>query len=346
MAMEAIAGLIMVAREANDRAQAQALAKRLVALMESNPAAVPPMAHYCLGSLHALREKYPHALREYRLYLKRLDGDARPSDFVRGWLAVALVLVAQNRFWLADRILSGLRVRFAADDLESHSGMAAFLKGRIAELQERWEDAYAHYAEADGEFLGRRHWYNHLHVLYAFARLERHRRNFSQAKRYLALLERVASGAEFGKLRVEIEKERARIASEQVDLVLDSDRGVVLTREFKRPRSLKKQFVLLEILQALTEAHDRKGGDEVRGLTKAQLIERVWHERYRPEAHDNKLYYNINRLRKLIEPDMKRPRYLLNFKEGYRLAPDLRVQWTKSTAEISMESTNEGNQRR
>ncbi|NDD91733.1 hypothetical protein EBZ37_06585, partial [bacterium] len=46
----------------------------------------------------------------------------------------------------------------------------------------------------------------------------------------------------------------------------------------------------------------------------------------RPLAHDNKLYYNINRLRRLIEPDMKQPQYLLNWKEGYRLAPGLRVQ--------------------
>ena len=43
-------------------------------------------------------------------------------------------------------------------------------------------------------------------------------------------------------------------------------------------------------------------------------------------SHDNKLYYNINRLRKLIEPNFREPRYLLNWKEGYRLAPGLRVQ--------------------
>ena len=58
-----------------------------------------------------------------------------------------------------------------------------------------------------------------------------------------------------------------------------------------------------------------------RGLSKAEIIQHVWSEPYRPEAHDNKLYYNINRLRKLIEPDVRKPQYLLNWKEGYRLAP-------------------------
>jgi DNA-binding winged helix-turn-helix (wHTH) protein len=58
---------------------------------------------------------------------------------------------------------------------------------------------------------------------------------------------------------------------------------------------------------------------------------RVWKEKYRPEVHDNKLYYNINRLRKLIEPDMKHPKYLMNWREGYRLAPGLKVQFVGGT---------------
>jgi DNA-binding winged helix-turn-helix (wHTH) protein len=75
----------------------------------------------------------------------------------------------------------------------------------------------------------------------------------------------------------------------------------------------------------LSKAHGRNGEDLERGLSKAEIIEHVWKEAYRPEAHDNKLYYNINRLRKLIEPDVRNPQYLLNWKEGYRLAPGLRV---------------------
>jgi DNA-binding winged helix-turn-helix (wHTH) protein len=82
--------------------------------------------------------------------------------------------------------------------------------------------------------------------------------------------------------------------------------------------------VLLDILKALSEAHE--AGKDGKGLTKAEIIQQVWRENYRPEAHDNKLYYNINRLRKLIEPNMKSPVFLLNWKEGYRLAPGLNVQ--------------------
>jgi DNA-binding winged helix-turn-helix (wHTH) protein len=84
---------------------------------------------------------------------------------------------------------------------------------------------------------------------------------------------------------------------------------------------------LLHILEALLNAHEKTGGDFERGLSKAEIIESVWKESYSPEAHDNKLYYNINRLRKIIEPNIRKPQYLLNWKEGYRLAPGLRIQY-------------------
>ena len=93
-----------------------------------------------------------------------------------------------------------------------------------------------------------------------------------------------------------------------------------------------KWHFLLVILEALSEAHSRPGTDRERSLSKAELIERVWKQEYVPEAHDNKLYYNINRLRKLIEPDVRKPKYLLNWREGYRFAPGLRVRLVKPSA--------------
>jgi DNA-binding winged helix-turn-helix (wHTH) protein len=122
----------------------------------------------------------------------------------------------------------------------------------------------------------------------------------------------------------EIQAERTRLEQDAVDLLIDSRRCLVQTRE-SGSIALGKQYVLLQILEALSHAHGRPGEDDERGLSKAEIIQRVWKESYRPEAHDNKLYYNINRLRKLIEPDVRKPQYLLNWKEGYRLAPGLKV---------------------
>ena len=133
-------------------------------------------------------------------------------------------------------------------------------------------------------------------------------------------------------IKRELARERSRLEQDSVDLLIDSQRGYVKTRTSEQI-SFKKQYVLLDILKVLSEAH--RGGsaekpeeeNEAKGVSKGAIIERVWGEKYRPEAHDNKLYYNINRLRKLIEPDAKHPQILVNWKEGYRLAPGLKVQW-------------------
>jgi DNA-binding winged helix-turn-helix (wHTH) protein len=122
-----------------------------------------------------------------------------------------------------------------------------------------------------------------------------------------------------------VRREREELEGDAIDLIVDSRHHLVRTRE-GGVVDLKKQFVLLKILESLAQAHNREGGDEVRGLSKAELVEKVWNEKYTPALHDNKLYYNINRVRKLIEPEVRRPQYLQNWREGYRLAPDLRVE--------------------
>ncbi|MEK6706757.1 MAG: winged helix-turn-helix domain-containing protein [Bdellovibrionota bacterium] len=168
-------------------------------------------------------------------------------------------------------------------------------------------------------------WYYHLYVLWGYARICRLQRNYVQAYWYLDLLEKTTSGPGFGLLRRDILADRVKLEQDAVDLLIDSRQGIIKTRETKKI-SVRKQYVLLHILEVLSEAHSRQGDDMERGLSKAQIIEYVWKEKYQPEAHDNKLYYNINRLRKLIEPDVRKPQYLLNWKEGYRLAPGLKIQ--------------------
>ena len=139
-------------------------------------------------------------------------------------------------------------------------------------------------------------------------------------------MDKAASAPEFGLLRREVAAERSRLEQDAVDLLIDSRKGTIRTRENSQV-SLGKQYVLLHILEALSDAHGRSGNDQERGLSKAEIIEYVWKESYRPDVHDNKLYYNINRIRKLIEPNVREPQYLLNWKEGYRLAPGLRIHY-------------------
>lgn len=251
--------------------------------------------------------------------------------YVKIWAAITATFMDRGLNRRMTVAADALILRYENRGFHSEMTTLYIVKGIGAERARKYELAREWFQKAHSAVLADRNWYFQLYVLYSYARIERHLRNFAQAYWYLDLISRAASGPEFGNLQEKIEIERERLSLDAVDLLIDSRACEIRTRE-KKDLSLGKQYVLLGILEALTEAHYRDAPDAERGLAKAEIIERVWREKYRPEAHDNKLYYNINRLRKLIEPDMKHPKYLLNWKEGYRLAPGLKVHFIGRSA--------------
>src|SRR5581483_8828888 len=102
------------------------------------------------------------------------------------------------------------------------------------------------------------HWYNHLYVLFGYAKVSRLQQNYPQAYFYLDLLDHATSGPEFSFLRREVAAERTRLEQDAVDLLIDGRQGIIQTRE-AGSISLGKQYVLLHILEALTDAHHREG---------------------------------------------------------------------------------------
>jgi len=336
---EAIAVMLRLAAEARDKDGIAAWDTELEAVLPGASGRARALAWHNRSVVATHRGDFRTAQTYLYHAVKALGGSRdlerlSPEDlrlFVRIWASMAATFM--------DRRLN-VRMETTADELIAkygdhgyHSEMTTLyiVKGVGAERARQYETAREWYKKAHAAVLADRNWYFHLYVLYAYARVERHTQNFVQAYWYLDLIERAASGPEFGNLREIVKSERERLSIDAVDLLIDSRLCEVRTRE-KKDLSLGKQYVLLGILEALTEAHYRDAPDSERGLAKAEIIERVWREKYRPESHDNKLYYNINRLRKLIEPDMKHPKYLLNWKEGYRLAPGLKVHFIGRSA--------------
>lgn len=334
LTMEALSGLLRVSSESLDEAATQKLDQDLEDLMTKHPGEIPPMTWYCKAVVARHRKQPQIAQKHVHMYLQSLEngksGKAGSQDLAeaaaKGWALLAAIFGQKGKHrrarWLAETLLTQLKDH-------QFRGITGILYMVIASSHERsrnYEEALSWYQKAHASFLAEHNWYYHLYVLLGYARVYRMQQNYSQAYWYVDLVEQAAPGSEFGLLRREAAYERAKLEQDAVDLLIDSRKGEIKTRETGKI-SLRKQYVLLHILEALSKAHSKSGDDMERGLSKAEIIKTVWNEPYRPEAHDNKLYYNINRLRKLIEPDVRKPQYLLNWKEGYRLAPGLRVHY-------------------
>lgn len=332
--IETLSGLLRLAAEARDAQEIERWERELDSLIaETENPALLSTAWYCKGVVASYasdatkeHQAFMNAMRFSRAVLEYDQSRERIAENVKIWSNLAANLIYRGRIRRAMYLVELLLSRYEADELPGINGPLYILKGMLDQRAQDFEGAMKWYQKAHSAFLKERNWFSHLYVLYAYARISRMQRNYQQAYWYLDLMDKATSGPEFGHLRNTIREERHQLETDAIDLLIDSRRCEISTREAKA-MPIGKQYVLLGILEALTDAHGKDEPDSERGLSKAEIIERVWKEKYRPEAHDNKLYYNINRLRKLIEPDMKHPQYLLNWKEGYRLAPGLRVHF-------------------
>jgi DNA-binding winged helix-turn-helix (wHTH) protein len=347
--IEAIAVLLRLAAEADDDAGVAHWDAELERHLPFASGRTLALAWHKRGVVASHRDQYrkaqSHYFRALRIFestqdLSRIyEPQAREDLKLYANIQYSLAVTLMNRglYRRSELLTDALFERFEGHgvDLGGIHTQLCILKSILAEHKNDLEQAREWCKQAHTSVLAERNWYFHFYVLLAYARIERLSRNFAQAYWYLDLISRATTGPEYANLRRVVETERRLLETDAVDLLIDSRQCEIRTRE-KKDLSLGKQYVLLGILEALTEAHYRDAPDSERGLSKSEIIERVWREKYRPEAHDNKLYYNINRLRKLIEPDMRHPRYLLNWKEGYRLAPGLKVHFIGGRASTQL----------
>lgn len=324
--MEALAGLLRLASEAMDSDAVAKWEVELDQLMKAHPRQTPPMAWFCKGAVARHQKNWKLSQRLFHRYLKGVRRESRSEEAIaKGWIMLATVLQERRRLGRAEWLARELLKRYEFLNLKGINGILCLLLGTLSEYQKQYPQALTWFQKAHGYFIAEHNWYYLLYVLYGYARIDRHLHKYSEAAWNLDLVSKAIAHPEFRNLQRLIAFERQLLEADQIDLIVDPDRGIIKTREGE-PISMRKQHILLGILEALAVAHNPDDPKRGRGLSKAEIIESVWKEPYRPDDHDNKLYYNINRLRKLLEQDVHQPNYLLNWKEGYRLAPGLRVR--------------------
>lgn len=101
------------------------------------------------------------------------------------------------------------------------------------------------------------------------------------------------------------------------DLIFSEDNHAVFEKKLGKI-DFKNQFILLDLLRLFVQ-------NQGTVYSKEFLVENVWKQPYDPRVHDNKIYVTIKRLRKLIEPDYEKPKYIFRAKNGYYMNKSARV---------------------
>lgn len=102
------------------------------------------------------------------------------------------------------------------------------------------------------------------------------------------------------------------------DMIFDLENHAIIERSLGKI-DFKNQFILLDLLRLFI-------ANQGQIFSKEYLVEHVWKQNYNPEVHDNKIYVTIKRLRKMIEPDYDKPKYIFRAKNGYYLNKNTKVE--------------------
>lgn len=134
------------------------------------------------------------------------------------------------------------------------------------------------------------------------------------AKLYLQLAARSVDRKNFSRLAKKVEDALSLIGEDMTqsyDMVFDIRNHTVVEKKLGKI-DFKNQFILLDLLRLFAQ-------NQGMIYSKEFLVENVWKQEYDPSVHDNKIYVTIKRLRKMIEPDYEKPKYIFRAKNGYYL---------------------------
>lgn len=123
----------------------------------------------------------------------------------------------------------------------------------------------------------------------------------------------------FKKLSEQLHTEISDLKDDNVDLYLDKTNNVVLEKTMGKI-DFKHRFILLEILFLLAQNRGTY-------FTKDDFSKLIWKEEYNPLIHDKLIYTSISRLRKLIEPQEVKFKYILRGKNGYTFNPMVKIRF-------------------
>lgn len=160
----------------------------------------------------------------------------------------------------------------------------------------------------------------HIYLLATMGRAYLKAGDRELARLYLKLAARAVDAKNSIRLARQIDLEMAELGQDSrnsYDLIFDIENHTITEKKLGKV-DFKNQFILLDLLRLFVQ-------NQGQVYSKEYLVEQVWKQDYDPAVHDNKIYVTIKRLRKMIEPDFEKPKYIFRAKNGYFMNKSAKV---------------------
>lgn len=288
--------------------------------------------HYVLGICHVYRgDQHEAAMDRFRHSIQSAMTCNDRSALAWPLYGAATVLYARERYEDALRELDKLKTLLSCCPVSEIESSAHLLHALILRNQGRLDAALQSTWQAFDTLKDQPHLGLYLHTLATLGTVFTLKNEPQTARLYLDLARRSLKRQEFPRIARIIDEAMAKTggAAHGYDLELNLKSGNL--QEIRKGEiRFDGQFILRDLLRVFMSKSLKQPGAT---LTKEDLVREVWGESYRPQSHDNKIYVNIKRLRRLIEPEDGSTEYILRGKQGYYLNPNLKISVISSEAD-------------
>ena len=294
--------------------------------------------HYVLGICLVYQgEKHEAAMDRFRESIQLAIECADRSALAWPLYGAATVLYARGRFDDAIRELEKLKTLLSCKAIPEISSSALLLNALILRNQKKLDEALRVAWEAFESLKQQPHLGLSMHTLATLGTIFSEKGEPQTARIYLDLARRSLKRSEFPRIARIVDDALVELGEEKpnFDLALDLKTGT-LRESSKGEVRFDGQFLLRDLLAVFMRASIVNPGSV---LKKADLVREVWGEAYRPQSHDNKIYVNIKRLRRLIESEDGSTEYILRGKQGYYLNPKARASLIEADSSDSVVTT-------
>ena len=276
--------------------------------------------YYTLGICAYYKQQLNTAQEYFEKALKLGLEDDSKHDICHAIFGLATVYKSLGKFEEALKEIYNLEVFFQIIDLPDLKLSCLLLNANILKKLKKYDQAIDILWQAYNSVKLSKNLYLYIQLLYTMGHTYLESGETSLGKMYLGLAKRTIDPENqkliSGKIETILEK-YGNVEESQYDLVLNRQSNELLEKK-KGKVDFRSQFILMDLLRLFM-----KNPGEV--YSKEALVEKVWRQEYDPLVHDNKVYVTIKRLRKLIEPDYDKPKYIFRSKQGYYLNKSARV---------------------
>lgn len=317
--------LLRIYAEREESENVRATKERLQDLVLKEGFELNGKTYYTLGICASYKGQYDVALDYFQKSLAISLAVDNKHDICYAINGLAITYYNLDRLSEALKEIYNLQVFFQVLSLQDLKLSSQMLNGHILRKMKKYDQALELFWDCYDLLRSEKNMYIYLSLLYGMALTYKESGEVDMARMYLKLAKKSADPDNLKYLCRHIDAQLAELgvsSSDDYDLIFDSLSNSVVEKKKGRV-DFKNQFILLDMLRLFMKQPGAV-------YSKEHLVKQVWKQEYNPAVHDNKIYVTIKRLRKLIEPDYDKPRYIFRAKNGYYLNKNTKILMEQS----------------